>query len=137
MLGLDILLYSIALMQKDRIVLNTCTSSFSPLKRYSSTTDQEDRWTHEDLCRVEGLHVPLPEFEFERIVTLRNMNILDTAPSDDYDRFTIIASRRLKVCNVFNEFLLYIMFYFIQDSYCDYFPDGHRSVVVQISCRII
>ncbi len=53
--------------------------------------------TDGDINCLNKLKVPLPKQEHDRIRTLREAKLFDTKPEEDYDRFTTLAARALKV----------------------------------------
>lgn len=59
-----------------------------------SNSDQAWEFTKEDKKKLDALIVPITKNEIERIKTLRQTNLLDSALSEEeYDRYTFLAAR--------------------------------------------
>eukprot|EP01033_Poteriospumella_lacustris_P020074 gene20074-14641_t len=56
-----------------------------------------DRITEDDRQKLRGLKVPLPKQEEDRLLVLRQCNLLDTKADESFDRFTSLCSRLFKM----------------------------------------
>lgn len=51
------------------------------------------QFTPEEMAKLQALTVPVPQRELERIIILREANLLDTADEESYDRYTSLVKR--------------------------------------------
>eukprot|EP01033_Poteriospumella_lacustris_P020073 gene20073-14640_t len=56
-----------------------------------------DRITEDDRQKLRGLKVPIPKKEEDRLLVLRQCNLLDTQADESFDRFTSLCARLFKM----------------------------------------